>query len=63
MNVVSIDARQPRGVTFPVKHVKKSGDSIFPVQEYDWDDIGKRLEPLVGKVIDNIKNNRRRYIE
>ncbi len=52
MNIIGIDSDQPRGVTFPVKAVKKIGDSIFPIQEYDWNDIENRLDPLVNKVIE-----------
>lgn len=35
----------------PVKSVKKANNSIFPVQEYDWDDIRARIKPLISKVI------------
>ena len=52
MNIIGIDADQPRGVTFPVKAVKKVNNSIFPIQEYDWNDIENRLDPLVNKVIE-----------
>ena len=52
MNAVGAGEKQPRGVTFPVKAVKKTDDSIFPAQEYDWEDIETRLEPLVGGVIE-----------
>ena len=58
MNVISVDEEQPRGVTFPVKYVKKANNSIFPVQEYDWSDIEKRLEPLVSKVIEDMQKKK-----
>jgi multimeric flavodoxin WrbA len=51
MNIIGVDAEQPRGVTFPVKNIKKANDSVFPVQEYDWNDITVRIEPLINKVI------------
>ncbi len=51
MNIIGVDDEQPRGMTFPVKAVKKVDGSVFPVQEYDWRDIASRLEPLVDKVI------------
>jgi multimeric flavodoxin WrbA len=51
MNIIGVDEEQPRGVTFPIKTVKKVDNSIFPEQEYDWNDIEMRLEPLVNKVI------------
>ena len=37
-----------------VKSVKKAENSIFPKQEYDWDDIRKRILPLVQNVIKEI---------
>lgn len=52
MNVIGIDAAQPRGVTFPAKAVKKVINSVFPVREYYWNDIENRLNPLVNKVIE-----------
>jgi multimeric flavodoxin WrbA len=55
MNIVGVDAEQPRGVTFPVKHVYKADSSIFPMQEYDWSNIKRRLEPLVCKVIEEMQ--------
>ncbi|NLW45711.1 MAG: flavodoxin family protein [Syntrophomonadaceae bacterium] len=51
MNIIGVNEEQPRGVTFPVKAVKKVDGYIFPKQEYDWNDIEMRLEPLVNKVI------------
>jgi hypothetical protein len=51
MKVVGVDEKQPRGVTFPVKTVGKADGSVFPVQEYDWEDIRTRLAPLVDGVI------------
>lgn len=57
MNVIGIDDKQPRGVTFPVKSVKKVEGSIFPVHEYDWDDIKLRIEPLVQNVIEKLEGN------
>ncbi|WP_027628165.1 NAD(P)H-dependent oxidoreductase [Ruminiclostridium cellobioparum] len=55
MNVIGIDEEQPRGITFPVKTVSKTADSIFPVQEYDWNDIETRLDPLVNKVVEELQ--------
>ncbi|OGO07551.1 MAG: hypothetical protein A2Y92_00535 [Chloroflexi bacterium RBG_13_57_8] len=51
MNIIGIDNEQPRGVTFPVKNVRKDIKSIFPVQEYDWGDIELRLSTLVHNVL------------
>lgn len=57
MKIIGVDAEQPRGVTFPVKQVTKADNSIFPVQEYDWSNIGKRLEPLVSKLLQNCRKS------
>jgi hypothetical protein len=46
---------QDNGVVVPVRNVRHSLDSIFPVQEYDWDDIEHRIRPLVNSVLDCIK--------
>ena len=54
MNIIGVDVEQPRGVTFPVKNVKKVDNSIFPVQEYDWNNIEIRVEPLVKKVVEEL---------
>ncbi len=54
MNVIGVDDEQPRGITFPVKQVRKSQESVFPVQEYDWIDIRARLTPLVLNVIGQV---------
>jgi len=51
MNIIGVDDEQPRGVTFPVKSVTKVDNSIFPKQEYDWDDIKMRVSPLVNNVL------------
>lgn len=56
MNIIGVEEEQPRGVTFPIKAVKKVDNSIFPEQEYDWNDIEMRLEPLVSKVIEALQN-------
>lgn len=48
MDVVKLNG--DNGVVIPVKRVLKSEDSIFPVQEYDWEDVRRRIEPLVNKL-------------
>lgn len=45
---------EDNGVVVPVKQVRRSSDSIFPVQEYDWDDIRHRIEPLVTAVLKTV---------
>jgi hypothetical protein len=50
MDIVGTEG-QPHGVVFPVKSVGKSPDSIFPTQEYDWEDVESRIRPLVEAVL------------
>lgn len=52
MNVIGLNDEQKNGVVFPVKSVKKSEKSIFPIQEYDWVDVERRLSPLVNTVLE-----------
>jgi len=39
------------GIAIPVKRVIRDETSVFPIQEYDWDDIRERVNPLVVNVI------------
>lgn len=55
MNIVRCGEEQIKGVIIPVKSVKKTENSIFPLQEYDWNDIEESLNPLVGNVLNEIK--------
>lgn len=55
MDIVGVSDKQPNGIVFPVKNVSKSDKSIFPVQEYDWEDIEDRLYPLIDNVIKKIE--------
>lgn len=55
MNIVSGDNEQIKGVLLPVKIVKKVEHSIFPLQEYDWNDIEDRLNPLVENILKEIE--------
>ena len=55
MDIVGVSNEQPNGIVFPVKRAYKSDESIFPVQEYDWKDIEKRLYPLVCNVIKKLQ--------
>lgn len=54
MNIVGADDNQNNGVVFPVKNVRKDQDSIFPVQEYNWADVEKRISPLIDNVLERI---------
>lgn len=49
MNIIKIG--QDNGVAVPVKQVQRISDSIFPVQEYDWEDSKSRIESLVNAVL------------
>jgi len=51
MGIVGVSDEEPDGIVFPVKSVRKSDESVFPIQEYDWTDIEDRLRPLVDNVI------------
>lgn len=51
MKIVKVG--QDNGVVVPVKQVHHISASIFPVQEYDWDDIKRRIEPLVNAVLES----------
>jgi hypothetical protein len=51
MDIVGIDEEQQNGVIIPVKKVTKVEGSIFPIQEYDWEDIEERISPLIKNVM------------
>lgn len=55
MDIIKINDDKDNGIVLPVKNVRKIENSIFPVQEYDWDDIEERLNPLVDRVLAKIK--------
>lgn len=54
MNIKGAGEGESHGIIIPVKSVKKEKDSIFPVQEYDWSDIERRLKPLIYNVLSEI---------
>lgn len=55
MDIIKMNDNKDNGIVLPVKNVRKIENSIFPVQEYDWDDIEERLNPLVDRVLAKIK--------
>lgn len=57
MNIKGIDEDWPKGIAIPINRVKKDTKSIFPIQEYDWIDIKKRIKPLVHNVLKELQNN------
>lgn len=54
MDIVGVDEEQHNGIIIPVKRVKKIEGSIFPIQDYDWNDIEERVSPLIKNVISKI---------
>jgi hypothetical protein len=62
MQIVEIDETQPNGVVFPVKQVKKDPNSIFPIQEYDWNNIQHRIEPLITNLLKAVATSYKRSL-
>jgi hypothetical protein len=50
VNVVCAGDEWPNGATFGVTRITKPDDSIFVRIEHDWDDVRRRIEPLVENV-------------
>jgi len=57
MDIVRMGPDQVPGVIFPVAKVNLNHANIFPVQEYDWDDIHQRISPLVMEVVRRMNND------
>lgn len=55
MDVIGLEDEWPYGLVFPVKTVTRRDDAVFPIQEYDWEDIQRRVAPLVEKVLARVK--------
>jgi hypothetical protein len=51
MEIIGVDEIWKNGIAIPVKRVIRDETSVFPIQEYDWDDIRERVNPLVVNVI------------
>jgi len=58
MDVIGAGEEWPRGVAFPIAIVRKADSSPFPVQIYDWDDVRKRIAPLVYNVAEKLHPSR-----
>lgn len=54
MQVVGAGEQSPNGVFFGVKDLRLVHDSIFVEIEHDWEDIRRRLAPLVKNVLGQI---------
>lgn len=42
------------GISLLVQHVENVSDSIFPVQEYDWNDLDRRISDYVAVVMKSL---------
>lgn len=56
MDIIRIGDDRDPGVVFPVAKVSKDPDSPFPVQEYDWPDIQRRITPIVQALAGRMLN-------
>jgi hypothetical protein len=54
MSIVGAGEDWPHGIMFPVGRVSKDENSVFPQQEYNWQDVQRRIEPLVKGVLQRI---------
>lgn len=54
MKIIGANDNWPNGVVFPVKEVIKDKNGIFPIQKYDWEDIRRRIKPLVKNVLKSL---------
>lgn len=54
MKIIGANDNWPNGVVFPIKEVIKDKNGIFPIQKYDWEDIRKRIKPLVKNVLKSL---------
>jgi multimeric flavodoxin WrbA len=51
MSVVGPGAENARGVAFGITNIKKRPNSVFVDITHDWDDISRRVAPLVSRVV------------
>lgn len=50
MEVVGAGPDWPNGVLFPIEKVACDPASVFPIQTYHWEDVRRRITPLVLNV-------------
>ena len=55
MKIIGANDNWPNGVVFPIKEVVKDKNKIFPIQKYDWQDIQRRIRPLVKNVLKSLQ--------
>lgn len=55
MDIVGAGEEWPRGVAVPIHTVTCAPDAVFPIQEYDWDDIRARVTPLARGVLEHCR--------
>lgn len=51
MRVIGVDAEWSRGIAFGIQRLLPPRDSIFVTLEHDWEQIERRVKPLVEKVM------------
>lgn len=52
MDITGINEMEwPNGIALPVKSVHKENEILFPVQEYDWEEMDCRIKRLVAAVL------------
>lgn len=55
MQVVGVDEESPNGVVFGITDLRQTPGSIFVSIDHDWEDIRRKLTPLVDHVMFRIK--------
>lgn len=61
MRIKDVNEEWSKGIAIPIKQVRKDPESIFPIHEYDWLDIKKRIKPLVHNVLIGLQSKKREY--
>jgi multimeric flavodoxin WrbA len=56
MDIAGINDEWNNGIAFPVKNVIMERNAVFPIHEYDWEDIKRRIGPLVDKVLGKVRH-------
>jgi hypothetical protein len=54
MDVIGVDEQSPHGVVFGITSIRKPSDSLFVTIEHDWEDVRRRITPLVTNVMARI---------
>ena len=51
LKLIPLDREWNTGIALPIRNVKNSDDSIFPIQEYNWRDLTERIRKYIEAVI------------